>query len=94
VQLDLLRRVLHHRHERNQGPVSDVRAPGTEQLFALLALRSALGVEGRTLFHLQEGYTALIAAAGAGQLGCVQLLIQHGADVNTADPVGKEKRPG
>lgn len=39
--------------------------------------------------HVQEGYTALIAASSAGQLECVRLLIQHGADVNTADPVGQ-----
>jgi ankyrin repeat protein len=40
-----------------------------------------------TELFVQEGYTPLIAAAGAGQLACVALLLDHGADVNIADPV-------
>jgi hypothetical protein len=37
--------------------------------------------------NAQEGYTPLIAASSAGKLECVQLLLDHGADVNIADPV-------
>ena len=37
---------------------------------------------------LQQGnYTVLIAAASGGHLDCVQLLVENGAEVNTADPV-------
>ncbi len=35
----------------------------------------------------KEGFTALIAAASAGHIDCVKLLLDRGAEVNTADPV-------
>jgi len=36
---------------------------------------------------VQEGFTALIAAASAGHIEVVKLLLDHGAEINTTDPV-------
>lgn len=36
---------------------------------------------------VQEGFTALIAAASAGHIEVVKLLLDHGAEIITADPV-------
>ena len=49
---------------------------------------TVFGIDG-TLYHLslQDGWTTLMMASQAGQVECVKVLLEKGADVNMQDMV-------
>ncbi len=46
------------------------------------------------VFLMQDGYTPLMAAASGGSLEVVRLLVEKGAEVNTADDVRRRGEGG
>ena len=88
MQLVDLRRLLYQNHLWFESYSPDVRFAGKGRTCFTLLHNCLLTIRVFHRFFLsKEGFTALIAASSAGHLDCVKLLLDHGAEVNTADPV-------